>query len=163
MSHSKLFFVLDAATGFHRASPEELIAAARRSLTARIRRGTVLDSPKAAHDFLCLKLGMLEHEVFVLVMLDNRHRLIAYLELFRGTIDGASVHPREVVKESLRHNAAAVLLAHCHPSGVSEPSRADELITRRLTEALGVVDIRVLDHLIVAGGEVTSFAERGLI
>ena len=94
---------------------------------------------------------------------DNRHRLIEFVELFRGTIDGASVHPREVVKEALRHNAAAVIFAHPHPSGVAEPSRADALITRRLKDALQLVDIRVLDHLIVAGGDIVSFSERGLI
>jgi DNA repair protein RadC len=93
-------------------------------------------------------------------LLDSRHRLIEYVELFRGTVDGAAVYPREVVKTALRLNAVAVLLCHCHPSGNPEPSRADELITRRLTEALALVDIRVLDHLIV-GETVTSFAERG--
>jgi DNA repair protein RadC len=96
-------------------------------------------------------------------LLDKRHRLIEYVELFRGTIDGASVHPREVVKLALAKNAAALLLAHPHPSGVAEPSHADELITQRLKDALSLVDIRVLDHLVVAGGDVISMAERGLI
>jgi DNA repair protein RadC len=96
-------------------------------------------------------------------LLDSRHRLIEYVELFRGTIDGASVHPREVVKLALAKNAAALVLAHPHPSGVAEPSQADELITKRLVSALSLVDIRVLDHMIIAGGEVISFAERGLI
>jgi DNA repair protein RadC len=96
-------------------------------------------------------------------LLDKRHRLIEYVELFRGTIDGASVHPREVVKLALAKNAAALLLAHPHPSGVAEPSQADELITQRLKNALALVDIRVLDHLIIAGGDVISMAERGLI
>jgi DNA repair protein RadC len=99
----------------------------------------------------------------MLLLLDSRHRLIRALELFRGTIDGASVHPREVVKEALRHNAAACVFAHNHPSGVAEASQADELITRRLREALALVDIRVLDHIIVGGGEALSFAERGLL
>jgi DNA repair protein RadC len=97
------------------------------------------------------------------LLLDSHHRLIEYVELFRGTIDGASVHPREVVKLALAKNAAALVLAHPHPSGVAEPSHADELITKRLVSALSLVDIRVLDHVIVAGGEVSSFAERGLI
>ena len=101
--------------------------------------------------------------MFCCLYLDNRHRLIAFDELFRGTIDGASVHPREVVREALAHNAAALILAHNHPSGVAEPSRADELITQRLRDALALVDIRVLDHLIVAGPETLSFAERGLL
>lgn len=96
-------------------------------------------------------------------LLDKRHRLIEYVELFRGTVDGASVHPREVVKLALAKNAAAVLCAHPHPSGVAEPSQADELITQRLRDALALVDIRVLDHLIIAGGEVLSMAEKGMI
>jgi len=96
-------------------------------------------------------------------LLDKRHRLIEYVELFRGTIDGASVHPREVVKLALAKNAAAILLAHPHPSGVAEPSQADELITQRLKEALSLIDVRVLDHLVIAGGDVISFAERGLL
>ena len=96
-------------------------------------------------------------------LLDNRHHLLAFVELFRGTIDGAAVHPREVVKEALRHNAAAVILAHNHPSGIAEASQADRLITQRLREALQLVDIRVLDHLIVAGDFILSFAERGLL
>jgi DNA repair protein RadC len=103
------------------------------------------------------------HELFCCLHLDNRHRLIAFDELFRGTIDGASVHPREVVKQALARNAAAVILAHNHPSGVAEPSQADELVTRRLREALQLVDIRVLDHMIVADNGCLSFAERGLI
>jgi DNA repair protein RadC len=98
-----------------------------------------------------------------MIYLDNHCRFIAAQDLFRGTIDGASVHPREVVKEALKHNAAKVIFAHCHPSGVAEPSRADEAITERLKQALNLVDIKVLDHIIVAGGETTSMAERGLI
>jgi DNA repair protein RadC len=97
------------------------------------------------------------------ILLDKRHRLIEYVELFRGTIDGASVHPREVVKLALAKNAAAILLAHPHPSGVAEPSQADELITQRLKDALSLIDVRVLDHLIIAGGDVVSMAEKGLM
>lgn len=123
----------------------------------------ILTSPDASRRYLMLKLGEREQEVFAVMFLDNRHRLIKYEELFYGTIDGASVHPREVVKAALRHNAAAVIVAHNHPSGVPEPSRADEAITRRLKEALAFVDIRVLDHIVVGGTEITSFAERGLI
>ncbi len=108
-------------------------------------------------------LGTLEHETFCVMLLDKRHRLIEYVELFRGTIDGASVHPREVVKLALAKNAAAILLAHPHPSGVAEPSQADELITQRLKEALSLIDVRVLDHLVIAGGDVISMAEKGLI
>jgi DNA repair protein RadC len=101
--------------------------------------------------------------VFACLFLDNRHRVIEYRELFNGTIDGASVHPREVVRQALTANAAAVIFAHNHPSGVAEPSRADELLTRRLKEALALVDIRVLDHLVVGDGDAVSFAERGLL
>jgi DNA repair protein RadC len=109
------------------------------------------------------RLSARDHEVFTVIFMDNRHRVIECLEMFRGTIDGASVHPREVVKEALQRNAAAVILCHNHPSGVAEPSQADELITRRLQDSLALIDVRLLDHLIVAGGEVISLAERGLV
>jgi DNA repair protein RadC len=110
-----------------------------------------------------LRLAPRDHEVFTILFLDSRHRLIDCREIFRGTIDGASVHPREVVKEALARNAAAVILSHNHPSGVAEPSQADELITQRLREALALIDVRVLDHLIVAGSDVVSLAERGAL
>ncbi|MFI4867688.1 MAG: DNA repair protein RadC, partial [Steroidobacterales bacterium] len=142
------------------ATASEIIAAARRAMTHRVRRGTAMDSPRAVREFLTVKLGHLEHELFAVLLLDTRHRLIEYVELFRGTIDGASVHPREVVKLALARNAAALVLAHPHPSGAAEPSQADELVTRRLREALALVDIRVLDHIVIAGGEAISFAER---
>jgi DNA repair protein RadC len=145
------------------ATSDEIITAARDHMSRRVRRGTQLSSPKATRDYLSLKLGSLEREVFAVIFLDKRHRLISYQEMFQGTIDGASVHPREVVKEALKQNAAAVILAHLHPSGVAEPSQADEPITTRLKDALGLVDIRVLDHIIVAGGDTTSFAESGLL
>jgi DNA repair protein RadC len=109
------------------------------------------------------QLAAREHEVFICIFLDNPHRVIAMDEMFRGTIDGASVHPREVVKCALQYNAAAVILAHNHPSGVPEPGRADTSLTRRLSEALELIDVRVLDHFIVGGSELVSFAERGLI
>ena len=144
-------------------STEEIVEAAKAAMNRRVRRGVTLTSPRVVRDYLAVRLGMLEHESFGVMLLDTRHRLIEFVELFRGTIDGASVHPREVVKLALARNAAAVLLAHPHPSGVAEPSRADELITTRLRDALALVDIRVLDHLIVAGGEVVSLAERGLL
>jgi DNA repair protein RadC len=121
-----------------------------------VRRGTMLSSPRTTKDFLSLKLGTLEHEVFAVIFLDKRHRLISYQEMFRGTIDGACVHPREIVKEALKLNAAALVLAHDHPSGVAEPSQADELITVRLKEALGLVDIRILDHILGGFCSVTT-------
>jgi DNA repair protein RadC len=136
---------------------------ARRHYAEAMRAGPPLDSPQATRDFLIRRLRDTPHELFCCLHLDNRHRLIAFDELFRGTIDGASVHPREVVKQALARNAAAVILAHNHPSGVAEPSQADELVTRRLREALQLVDIRVLDHMIVADNGCLSFAEHGLI
>jgi DNA repair protein RadC len=154
---------VNTATGFRRATLEEIMTSARQALSNRVRKGTALTSPQLTRDYLTAKLATLEHEVFAVILLDNRHRLIEYVELFRGTIDGASVHPREVVKLALAKNAAALVLAHPHPSGVAEPSHADELITRRLREALALVDIRVLDHIIVAGGATVSFAELGLL
>jgi DNA repair protein RadC len=150
-------------TGIREASFDEIITAAREQLSRRVRRGAQLTSPKATRDYLALKLGTLEREVFAVLFLDKRHRLISYQEMFLGTIDGATVHPREVVKEALKQNAAAVILAHPHPSGVAEPSQADELITNRLKEALSLIDVRILDHIIVAGGETLSFAERGIL
>jgi DNA repair protein RadC len=109
------------------------------------------------------RLRDLDHEVFACLYLDTRNRVLKYEELFRGTLDGASVHPREVVKQALAQNAAALIFAHNHPSGVAEPSGADERITRRLRDALALVEIRVLDHIVVGDGEAVSFAERGLL
>jgi DNA repair protein RadC len=162
MSNHKLL-VQRADGAIEPATSDEILAAARQMLAHRVRRGTSLSSPRLVKDFLCIKLGALEHEMFCVLLLDKRHRLIEYVELFRGTIDGASVHPREVVKLALAKNAAALVLAHPHPSGVAEPSQADELITQRLKDALSLVDIRVLDHIIIAGGVATSLAERGVI
>jgi DNA repair protein RadC len=155
-----------AVPGLGAARFAELQAAveiSRRQLTESLKAGPSLASPRATCDFLTAKLRDLEHEVFCCLYLDKRHRLIEYEELFRGTIDGASVHPREIVKLALQRNSAAVIVAHNHPSGVAEPSQADELITQRVKEALGLVDIRLLDHIIVGDGASVSLAERGLI
>ena len=148
-----------------RATDTEIVREALRILDQQLRTQDeiYLTSPTTVRDYLRLQLATRECEIFAVLFLTNRHRVIAFTEMFRGTIDGASVHPREVVKEVLRHNAAAVILCHNHPSGASEPSRADEAITRRLKDALALVDVRVLDHLIVGGSEITSFAERGLL
>jgi DNA repair protein RadC len=135
----------------------------RRHYLERLRQGPSLTSPRAAREFLVARLRDKDHEVFCCLYLDSRHRLIRFEELFRGTIDGASVHPREVVKQALARNATSVILAHNHPSGVAEPSQADEVITTRLRDALALVDIRVLDHLIVGDGTCTSLAERGIV
>ncbi len=145
------------------ATLQAALELARRHYLEVMRSGPALLNPQATRDYLRVRLRDLPHEVFCCLYLDNRHRVIAFEELFRGTLDGASVHPREVVKHALAHNAAALILAHNHPSGVAEPSQADELITRRLKEALNLVEIRVLDHLIVGDSRCESFAERGLL
>ena len=145
------------------ATPAEVLQVAREIMSRKIRRGTLMTSPQLVKEFLTQKLGTFEHESFCVLFLDSRHRLIEYVELFRGTIDGANVYPREVVKLALAKNAAALVVAHPHPSGIAEPSHADELITQRLKEALSLVDIRLLDHVIIAGGVAVSLAERGAI
>ena len=150
-------------SGFREARPDDVLERAQALLAQRYRVGSpVLTSPALTREFLRMHLGACEHEVFGMLHLDSRHRLIAVENLFRGTINSSSVHPREVVKSALAHNAAAVVLYHNHPSGLTEPSAADELITRRLREALGLIDVRVLDHLIVAEA-IYSFAEAGLL
>ncbi len=129
----------------------------------RLPAGQVIRSPDDTLRFLTVRLRDRPYELFCCLYLDNRHRVIRFEELFRGTIDGASVYPREVVKAALRVNAAALILAHNHPSGVAEPSQADERITKRLKAALALVDIRLLDHLVIGDGESTSLSARGLI
>lgn len=144
---------------------DAIITSALNILEKRITYSTdsqSLTSPESSKNYVKLQLARYEHEVFACLWLDNRNRVINFNKLFRGTIDGASVYPREVVKAALKHNAAAVIFAHNHPSGMAEPSHADEQITRRLKEALSLIDVRVLDHLVV-GEEVVSFAERGLL
>ena len=142
-----------------RALPE----LARRYYAESLPAGVTIRSPADTESFLQARMRHLDHELFCCLYLDNRHRVLRFDELFRGTIDGTSVYPREVVKEALSVNAAAVILAHNHPSGVSEPSQADERITKRLKSALDLVDIRLLDHLIIGDGAATSLARRGLI
>ena len=139
------------------------IELARRLLREEVTHGSTLTSPEAVRDYLRLTLAALPHEAFVVLFLDSQHRLLAADELFRGTLAQTSVYPREIVKAALAHNAAAVIFAHNHPSGVAEPSRADELLTQALKQALALVDIRTLDHFVVAGHRVVSFAERGLL
>ena len=154
---------IQTGSGYQIADARTVHKVSERIAAATLKAGSAMNAPAATVAFLRSKLGKLQHEVFAVLLLDNRHRLIRYLPLFRGTIDGASVHPREVVKEVLKANAAAVIFAHNHPSGVAEASQADELITRRLRDALALVDVRVLDHVIVAGAAHVSFAERGLL
>jgi DNA repair protein RadC len=136
---------------------------ARRYFEASLPAGKPIRSPADTEAYLQARLRHLGHELFCCLYLDNRHRVLRFDEMFRGTIDGTSVYPREVVKEALAVNAAAVILAHNHPSGVAEPSQADERITGRLKSALELVDIRLLDHLIIGAGETTSMASRGLM
>jgi DNA repair protein RadC len=155
-----------AAPGLGPARYAELQAAieiSHRQLTETLRAGPSLASPRATREYLIARLRDLEHEVFCCLYLDNRHRLIEYEQMFRGTIDGASVYPREVVKQALQWNCAAVIIAHNHPSGIAEPSLADERITLRVKDALALVDIRLLDHIIVGDGASVSLAERGLV
>jgi DNA repair protein RadC len=137
---------------------------ARRALAGSLKAKDTMASPQAVRDWLRLSLGNLQHEVFVALWLDAQNRLIASEELFRGTLTQTSVYPREVVKRALLHNAGAVILAHNHPSGLAEPSRADEVLTSSLKQALALIDVKLLDHFIVTGGaDPLSFAERGLI
>jgi DNA repair protein RadC len=167
---SRLFAapVTEMATckGLGPAKSAELAAVvelARRALAEEARANDALTSPQAVRDYLRLALGGRPHEVFVGIFLDSQNRLLAAEELFRGTLAQTSVYPREVVKAALARNAAAMIFAHNHPSGVAEPSRADELLTQALKQALALVDVRTLDHFVVAGGQLVSFAERGLL
>ncbi|WP_334153658.1 RadC family protein [Tepidimonas sp.] len=157
---------LASVKGLGPAKRAELLAVTemvRRALSERLRERPVLDAPAAVMDVLRLHMADRAHEVFAVLFLDSQHRLIALEELFRGTLDQTSVYPREVALRALHHGAAAIILAHNHPSGVAEPSRADEALTRNLQAALGLLDIRVLDHFIVTRAGCTSMAERGLI
>ena len=135
----------------------------RRALAETMLKRDVLSSPESVRDYLKVSLSGREHEVFMVLFLDTRHQVIAFEEMFRGTLDQTSVYPREVVKRSLATNAAAVIFAHNHPSGVAEPSSADHALTRRLRDSLALVDVRVLDHFVVAGNGIISFSERGLL
>ena len=145
--------VRDVTGDYRPANAEEVLQAARQ----------VLNSPQVVGDFLRVKLGTLEHEVFAVIYLDAQHRIIDYVEMFRGTVTQTAVYPREVVKEALARNSAALLLIHNHPSGLAEPSQADQILTQTLKSALALVDVRVLDHLIITGTTVMSFAKRGLL
>jgi DNA repair protein RadC len=135
----------------------------RRHLSERLRPGVTIGSPADSRDFLLANLRDRPHEVFCCLFMDNRHRVLAFDELFRGTIDAAAVYPREIVKQALARNAAAVILAHNHPSGVAEPSQSDQLITRRIRDALELVDIRLLDHFVIGDNNCVSLASRGML
>lgn len=145
------------------AQLQAIFEMSRRALAEEMQARDVLSSPQQVRDYLCLKLGSLSREVFMVLFLDAQNRVLAQEELFAGTLTQTSVYPREVVKRALHHNAASVIFAHNHPSGVAEQSRADEVLTTLLKQALALIDIRVLDHFIVAGNTTLSFAERGLL
>jgi len=145
------------------AQLQAVLEMGRRHIQETLTRGTGLSSPDHTRQFLIAQLRDLPYEVFGCLFLDSRHRIIRFDELFRGTIDGASVYPREVVRQTLEHNAAAVIFAHNHPSGIAEPSEADRQLTQRLKQALSLIDVRVLDHFIVGDGLATSFAEQGIL
>lgn len=152
-----------ADTGKGKAKLAAAVELVRRGLHEQLRRQPVFAAPHLVRDYVSALLGHLEHEVFTVLFLDSQHALIVAEEMFRGTLSQTSVYPREVVKAALRFNAGSVILAHNHPSGMTEPSRADEYLTQTLKTALALVDVQVLDHVIVAGGNTMSFAERGLI
>lgn len=160
LTMKKLYEKLNQGT-YRKLSPEEIREAALEYLNPLV--GQAIRSPADTEKYLMLEIGHLEYEQFSLIFLDNRHRILGFQKIFRGTIDGTSVYPREVVKEALLINAAAIICAHNHPSGVAEPSQADERITKRLKAALELVDIRLLDHIIVAGSNCTSLAARGML
>ena len=141
----------------------DILQMAQQLAMSRLSKGRALTEPKQVFSHLQTLLQYHVHEVFALLLLDTKHRVVGFRELFRGTLDGASVYPREVVKRALVHNAAAVILAHNHPSGEADQSRADEVLTTSLKAALALVDVKVLDHFIVAGNKTLSFAERGLL
>ena len=162
-SFDSSLLVRDVAGDYRPAKADEVLQAALRVLAGQMYGSEALTSPQVVRDFLRIKLGTLEHEVFAIIHLDAHNRVIDYVEMFRGTVSQTSVYPREVVKESLARNSAALILVHNHPSGVAEPSRADEMLTQTLKSALALVDVRVLDHLVVAGASILSFAERGLL
>jgi DNA repair protein RadC len=157
---------LKRVKGLGPAKRSELVAVlelARRAMAQQLKERAALDTPEAVKHYLQLHLGAKKHEVFAVLFLDSQHRLLALEELFRGTLTQTSVYPREVVLRALHHHAAAVVLAHNHPSGAVQPSNADEALTKTLKSALGLIDVRVLDHVIVGTGQALSMAERGLL
>jgi DNA repair protein RadC len=156
-------FVRGRRRRYEPATAEQILGAAREVVDRRMQRGMPFTEPATSCRFFLDRLSGYDREVFAAAFLDGRHRLIDYVELFFGSIDGAEVHPREVVKKALLHNAAAVIVAHNHPSGTTEPSAADKAVTARLKQALALVDVRLLDHIIVGGHQTLTMAARGLV
>lgn len=163
MQESSLLYVRNVNGRYTVATADRVVEAARAVAELRVQRGQLFSDPALASRYFQDMLGCLEREVFAAVFLDTRHRLIEYVELFQGTIDGAEVHPREVVRQALRCNAAAVIVAHNHPSGTTDPSAADRAVTARLKQALALVDVRLLDHIVVAAQEARSMAAAGSV
>ena len=155
--------VRDVAGQYRPAEADEVLLAAQQLLASQVRGSDVMSSPAVVKDFLRARLGNLQHEVFAVVHLDAQNRVLDYVEMFRGTVSQTSVYPREVVRDALLRNSSALLLVHNHPSGVADPSRADEVLTQTLKQAAALIDVRVLDHFIVVGSAVQSMAERGLV
>lgn len=155
--------VRDVAGQYRPAESDEVLLAAQRLLAAQVRGSDVMSSPAMVKDFLQARLGNLPHEVFAVVHLDAQNRVLDYVEMFRGTVSQTSVYPREVVRDALLRNSSALVLVHNHPSGATNPSRADEHLTQTLKQAAALVDVRVLDHFIVAGNSIQSMAEMGLV
>lgn len=156
-------FVRPSVTGLTAVLDSEIVSAALGILAKRIVKGSIIRNMEDAKKYLAVRFADIQHEVFAVMYLTNRHAVIACDELFRGSIAGASVHPREIIKSALHYNAAAILIAHPHPSGVCEPSQADELITTRIREACALVEIRLIDHIVTSGDRAVSFAQRGLL
>lgn len=155
--------VREVAGNYRPAGDDEILKAAQYLLASRVRGTDTLSSPQMVKDFLKLRLAGLEHEVFAVLHLDSQHRVVEYVEMFRGTVSQTSVYPREVVKDAMKRNSSAVIFVHNHPSGSAEPSQADEAITQTLKSALSLVDVQVIDHIIVAGCSTLSMAERGMM
>ncbi|MBF7052314.1 DNA repair protein RadC [Halomonas sp. KAO] len=162
-SNASQLFVRDSDGNYLAAPDDRVIDAARQVVERSVAKGMKLNTPNRVREFLWLKLAGYDHEVFGAIFLDTQHRVIEFSELFHGTLDSASVYPREVVKAALHHNAGAVIFTHNHPSGEPDPSDADRRITQRLQEALGLIEVRVLDHIVVGGSDSVSFAERGYL
>lgn len=160
---STVLYVRERSGGGYRPASDREVLGVAGGLLARRVVGEALSSPRDSMEYLRARLAGLEHEVFCCLFLDNRHRVLAFEELFRGTLSGTAVYPRETVKSALAHNAAAVIFAHNHPSGAPEPSRADEVLTENLKRALALVDVRVLDHIVVGSEGCVSLSERGLL
>lgn len=157
-----MLYVAEKGKKYRKATSQELVTEALKVLEKQT-IGQTLSTPNESKVYLRAQLAGLEHEVFCCLFLDNRHRVITFEKMFRGTINGTAVYAREIVKEALKHNAAAVILAHNHPSGIPEPSRADEMLTAKLKDALSLIDVSVIDHIIIGGDEHVSLAERGLM